>query len=86
MATAALVIGGLLAGAIGGSLLKKSAEKGGIDELDLPSRNSAQVDAARKRQKAQIAQTGGRQSTILTPGGSGPSELLSQRSTLLGGV
>lgn len=87
MATAALLIGGgLLAGAIGSSLIKKSQDKGGIDEVPVPTRNTAQVDAARRRQKAQAAQMRGRQSTILTGPGGGPSELISQRQTLLGGI
>jgi hypothetical protein len=86
MASVALVAAGLLAGAVGGSLIKSSQEKGGAADVPLPTRDRPEVDAARKRQKLAAAQQRGRQSTILAGAGGGPNELVSQRTTLLGGV
>jgi hypothetical protein len=66
--------------------MKSSLEKGGAADVPLPTRNRPEIDAARRRQKASAAAQRGRQSTILTGGAGGPNELVSQRTTLLGGM
>lgn len=83
--SAALVAIGLLAGAVGGSLISKSSQKGGAEDVPIPTRDDPKVDAARRRAKARASQARGRQSTILTQGVPGPDELVSQRQSLLGG-